>query len=147
MRDLFGTYNRRRPSGAWIDFVFFLGLALLVCHELDAVARSEWRLLWVLGNLPEQTASGAFIALHVPLFAMLFWLTGNTAWQIRRVSQVAVDGFLLIHAGLHWRLIDHEFYAFHSSLSKWLIFGGAAVGLAHLVLMFGRGSLRGPRWD
>lgn len=146
MRDSFSTGTGPRPVSAWIDFLFFVGLALLVCHELDAVAQSEWRLLWVLGNLPEQTARTAFVALHVPLFAVLFWLTGSSARRIRLVSQAAVDAFLVIHAGLHWRLNDHEFYTFHSALSELLIFGGGAVGLAHLVVLLSRRSLSNSRW-
>lgn len=50
-------------------------LGFLLAHELDAVACSEWRLLYVLRGRPEATARTAFIALHVPSIAGLIWTT------------------------------------------------------------------------
>jgi len=120
----------------WIYALFCIGFALLVCHELDAVARHEWRLLPVLNLLPDQAGYFAFVILHVPVFAALFWLTGHTSSIIRTRSQMALDAFLIIHAGLHFALSGHALYEFDNQLSNALIFGGAAAGLAHLVLLY-----------
>ncbi len=46
---------------------YYLALACLFTHELDAVAHSEWRLLFVLQRLPDATALPWFVVLHVPL--------------------------------------------------------------------------------
>ena len=123
------------PNGGVGQLLFFLGLALLLCHELDAMAQREWRLLPLLGTLPDETAQAVFVALHVPLIAVLLWLTGNQSAAIRARSQLVVDGLLVVHAALHWLLSDHECYTFHSALSRSLILGAGVVGLLPLVLL------------
>lgn len=114
--------------------MFFSGLALLLCHELDAVAQTEWRLLPILSLFDDEMGYTLFVALHAPLLAVLLWLTGNSEARIRLRSQQAVDAFLIIHVGLHLWYTDHALYTFHSLLSETFIFGGGAVGLAHLAL-------------
>ncbi|MCW9035433.1 MAG: hypothetical protein OQJ97_14535 [Rhodospirillales bacterium] len=117
------------------ELVFFTGFALLICHELDAVAQSEWRLLPFLNQLADDLAYVVFVALHIPLFAILIWLVGHQSIHIRLRSQIGVDIFLIVHACLHWILSNHELYTFHSLLSEFLIFGGGAVGLFHMVIL------------
>jgi hypothetical protein len=126
--------DRNAGHQSLLDLVFFIGFALLVCHELDAVAQAEWRLLPILEHLPDDQAFRAFVALHVPLFAILFWLTGHRSTLIRLRSQLAVDAFMVIHVGLHALFVDHEHYAFHSVLSESLIYGAGLFGLLHLTL-------------
>ena len=125
----------KRGRSDWIDILFYVGLALLVCHELDAVARHEWRLLPLLNMLSDEIAQIAFIIAHVPLFAAIFWLVGHHSFIIKRRSRVAADGFLVVHAVLHVLLSDNELYEFEAPLEGLLIYGGAVVGLAHLLVL------------
>ena len=53
------------------DLLFYLAFAGLVTHELDAVHKHEWRLLFVLRAMPDESARRAFILIHIPLFAAL----------------------------------------------------------------------------
>ena len=54
--------------------LYYLGLAFLFTHELDAVTHAEWRLLPALRLLPDATASPLFVSLHVLLFfAIIDW--------------------------------------------------------------------------
>lgn len=129
----------RKDHSDWSHALFYVGLALLVCHELDAVARHEWRLLPILNELSDDTGYAAFVALHVPILAALFWLAGHRSDTIRYRSQVTIDLFLLVHAGLHFLLSSQAHYEFSGVVSNTLIYSGSAVGLAHLVL-----SLRKP---
>lgn len=48
---------------------------------------------------------------------------------------LALDGFMVIHAGLHWRLSDHPLYEFRSLPSRFLIYGAAVCGLLHPLLL------------
>lgn len=132
--------SEEHSNGTHLLFCF--GLALLACHELDAVARHEWRLFPGLSLLDDQTALTTFIFLHVPLFTGLFWLTGHNSAVIRRPSQLAVDAFLIVHAGVHVAFSNHALYEFQFPLEESLIFGGAVIGALHAVLML-RGKLRG----
>lgn len=112
---------------------FLLGLGFISTHELDAVMQHEWRLLYILRSLPEALAANVFVAVHVPLFAVLVWLTHHPLPRWREGSRLALMGFLIIHVGLHLRLSGHVLYTFHSSLSKLLIFGGGVCGLLYLL--------------
>jgi len=117
-----------------LDLLFYTGLAFLLCHELDAVAQAEWRLLPFLSGMNDGDAYAAFVALHIPLFALVLWWTGSTTLRTRRRSQLFVDAFLVIHAGLHTALRSHEAYTFHTTLSEACIYGAAALGLIHTAL-------------
>lgn len=115
--------------------LFYLGLALFVCHELDAVARHEWMLLPILNQMHDETARNAFILLHIPLFALLFWLTGHRSDVIRLRSQLAIDGFLLVHAVLHLSVSGSETYEFTGPVETITVYGGALIGCVHAFLI------------
>ncbi|MBV6627415.1 MAG: hypothetical protein KI793_31485 [Rivularia sp. (in: Bacteria)] len=118
------------------NLIFNLGFATILTHELDAMTQSEWRLLFILRNLPEQSASDAFVILHVPLIAVLLWLTNNESEIIKNWSRIALSGFLVIHSGLHKLLENSPNYTFDSYLSLWLIYGGGFLGFVYLILVF-----------
>ena len=118
------------------NLIFNLGLATILTHELDAMTQSEWRLLFILRSLPEKTASTAFVVLHVPLIAVLLWLTNNESEVIKNLSRIALAAFLIIHSGLHKLLENSPNYTFNSTLSLGLIYGGGLLGLVYLILIF-----------
>jgi hypothetical protein len=118
------------------NLLFYLGFATLIAHELDAMTQSEWRLLFILRSLPEQIASFTFVVAHIPLIAVLLWLTNNESPPIQHWSRIAVATFLIIHAGLHKLLEHHPDYTFNSMLSLGLIYGGGLLGLLYLVAIF-----------
>jgi hypothetical protein len=118
------------------NLLFYLGFATLITHELDAMTQSEWRLLFVLRSLPEQVASSAFVILHIPLIAVLLWLTSSESLNVRYWSRITVAAFLIVHFGLHKALEHHPAYSFDSLLSLCLIYGGGLVGLIYLGLIF-----------
>jgi hypothetical protein len=118
------------------NLLFNLGLATLSTHELDAVTQSEWHLLYILNNLPEQIAATSFVAIHVPFFAIIFWLGFNKEKSIREWSRIVFSGFLLIHSGLHKALENHPLYTFNSPISQGLIFGAGIFGLMYLIATY-----------
>jgi hypothetical protein len=118
------------------DLIFYLGFATLITHELDAMTQSEWRLLLILRSLPEQMASFTFVVIHIPLLAVLLWLTSNESPSIRNRSRLLVATFLIIHVGLHKLLENHPDYTFKSLLSFGLIYGGGLLGLFYWISTF-----------
>ena len=114
--------------------LFFLGLSLLACHELDAVARHEWRLLPILSMLDDEAGLVAFVLAHVPAFAALFWLTAHDSPPIRWWSRLVVDLFLIVHAGLHFSLSGSPLYEFHPPVETITVYGAAVVGACHAVI-------------
>jgi hypothetical protein len=119
-----------------VTFSFYLGLGFLFSHELDAMVQSEWRLLYVLRSLPDQTAMPIFIWLHVPLFGAIAWLTHHSKPQIQGGSRHVFCAFLLVHAVLHYRLSSDPLSTFNSALSLTLIHGGAICGAVYLFTVY-----------
>ena len=111
-----------------------------ILAEIDALLEDagtdKSKLLSATIWLSDMDAYPLFVWLHVPLFALLLWWTASTSPTVRRRSQLAVDAFLVIHGVLHTGLHSHEQYTFHSTLSLTCIYGAAAVGLLHGVLVW-----------
>jgi hypothetical protein len=120
-----------------IDLIFYVALSGLLAHELDAVQRHEWRLLFVLRRMPETRARDAFILVHVPIVALILWLAAHPDPKVRHGMMLVLDVFVLVHAGLHWRLSTHPKYEFYDSISKVLIYAPAVIALGHLTLRIG----------
>ena len=97
------------------NLLFHLGFATIITHELDAMTQSEWKLLFILRSLPEETAPSAFVIIHIPLIAALLWLINNEYQLIKKWSRIAFAAFLLIHSGLHKLLEHNPNYTFNSS--------------------------------
>ncbi len=117
--------------------LYLLLLGFLAAHELDAVACHEWRLLYVLRNLPEASGEAAFITLHVPIFAGLAWTVASTH-PAASATRIGVALFALVHAGLHYRLRHAPTYEFHSSRSIALIAGAALCGAGYVLMALQR---------
>jgi hypothetical protein len=116
------------------NVLFSLAFSGLLAHELDAMDKHEWRLLFVLRSMPDVPAQRAFVLLHVPLIALLLWLITHPNRYVQTQVIRLLNVFMVIHAGLHWRLSHHPKYEFHAWYSRLLIDGTAAIALAHLVL-------------
>lgn len=118
------------------NLLFYLGFATILTHELDAMTQSEWKLLFILKNLPEQIAPSVFVVIHIPLIAALLWLINNEYQVIKNWSRIALATFLIIHSGLHKLLENNLNYTFNSLLSLGLIYGGGLLGLLYLIWVF-----------
>jgi hypothetical protein len=116
------------------DIVFYLGIASLFTHELDAVPNHEWRGMPLLRALPDETAMVVFIAAHVPLFAILIALVASSKPHVRTLSRLGIALFLVVHGLLHALSMGGPTYEFSSTLSNVLIFGGALSGALYLIL-------------
>jgi hypothetical protein len=114
--------------------LFSLAFAGLLTHELDAMHKHEWRLLFVLRSMPDPAARQGFVLMHIPLVAGLLWLLTHANETVRARTMTVLDLFMIVHAGLHWRLTHHPNYEFHPWHSRFLIHGTAAAALAHLTI-------------
>ncbi|MEM7735942.1 MAG: DUF6713 family protein [Deinococcota bacterium] len=120
------------------DVVFYLAFAGLITHELDAIHKHEWRILFVLRTMPDDRARASFVLLHVPLLAVLMIITAYPAPNMQLWARAALSLFMVIHAGLHTRLAKTPKYEFHTPLSRGLIYGTAAAALVYLILLLMR---------
>ena len=115
------------------DFAFYLGLALLFSHELDAMPNHEWRLLPILRSLPDAAGETAFMVAHIPIFAIVIGCIASLNVGTRSVARTLVSAFLVLHAGLHFLFSKNETYEFGSMASSLLIYGAAILGAAFLL--------------
>ena len=64
------------PGPAWANraTLFLVAFALMMTHELDAVARMEWRVLPLTSWMDDNLGFHVFVAAHVPLvIAIVHW--------------------------------------------------------------------------
>ena len=130
------TYATHKISEFILNFVFYLAFSILLAHELDAVHKREWRILYVLHSMSDEPAHRAFVLLHVPLVAFLLWLIAYPNEAVHFGTVLSLDLFMIIHAGLHWRLSNHPKYEFNTAHSRLLIYGAAVLAFLHLMLLW-----------
>jgi hypothetical protein len=115
------------------NWLYYLAFAVLNAHELDAMTQSEWRLLYILRDLPAEQARNLFVLLHIPLIAVIVWATFHRNARIQRWSRTAFCLFMAVHAGLHFSLTHHPAYSFTAPLSVSLIYAGGLLGAGYLL--------------
>lgn len=114
------------------ETLFRLAFALMMTHELDAVARLEWRVLPITSWMPDAVGFHFFIVAHVPLVVVLTrWAWGGNPVARERL-RYWFCAFCVLHAGLHWAYRNHPEYRFDNPLSVGLIWSCAATGFAWL---------------
>ncbi|MDH3768066.1 MAG: hypothetical protein OES99_06400 [Gammaproteobacteria bacterium] len=121
-----------------LTIIYYLGIAALFTHEMDAVMRSEWELLFYLKNLNEAVAYPIFLILHFPLFFIFLWLSHHGNDRIRTLFRYCVSVFLMIHLGLHLLLSDDPNNAFHGLIANLFIYLAAGCGLVYLLVALRR---------
>jgi hypothetical protein len=117
-----------------INLFFYLGLATLLTHEMDAMLNHEWRVLPLTSGFPDDIGMVIFLVAHIPIYAGVIAMVASNKPQLRFWSRLGVSLFLLIHAGLHAIFRRSPAYEFSSATSLILIYGGGLMGLAHIIL-------------
>jgi hypothetical protein len=112
---------------------FYLGIALLFTHELDAMSNHEWRLLPGLNALSEAAGSATFLIAHVPLFAVVIAFIASLNLEIRTKARNIASGFLIVHAIAHYLFSSNAAYEFSSVVSSALIYGAGLCGLVYFL--------------
>jgi hypothetical protein len=101
---------------------FYIALAFILTHEMDAIRCKEWQIFPGLSALSDSWGYIVFTLLHIPLYGLMFWaLWGN---GLNEKLIVGLDIFFIIHIGLHLLALRHPKNQFTSWVS-WLIIIGA----------------------
>jgi hypothetical protein len=115
------------------SFVFYLGLALLFTHELDAMPNHEWQVMPLLSDLTDTAGRNMFVIAHIPMFAVVIAYIASLKLKTRSRARDIASSFLIAHALLHFAFSGHPAYEFSSSLSSLLIYGAALCGVLFFV--------------
>ena len=116
-----------------LEIAYFLMLAFLLSHEIDAAYRKEWRVLPLTSWMPDTLGRQVFILAHVPLLAAIFLGGGLSPSS---TFAAGLSAFSVVHVGLHWLFRHHKDHDFNNWLSVLLIVGAGVAGLVHLVLLW-----------
>ena len=117
---------------AMASALYYLGIALLFTHEMDAVMHAEWRLLYVLRDMDEASAYPVFLLLHVPVFFLFFWFSHHSNIRVKKIFRSVAAGFLVLHALIHTINIGVPEHQFEGVISYALIYLAALCGAAYL---------------
>lgn len=111
------------------NWLFYLNIALFFAHELDAIHQHEWRFFPFLRPFNDLTAYRIFTAAHLSITVLILWLLPV------REFQIAFNGFLIVHAVLHFLLRNHPLLDFNRPFSRLWIFTPVPLSLLHLLLL------------
>lgn len=125
----------RKPAMQTLFYI--LAVAFMFTHELDAIRRHEWRVFPLAGRLSDETGFLVFVLLHVPLFALIIWLSIPMDAKVATPFQIVFSIFCIAHVMLHKVLERRLAYEFNNPLSQLLIWGSGVCGLGHLISAYG----------
>lgn len=115
-----------------IEHIFFyLGLTLLIMHEMDAIRCKEWRIFPGLSLLSDKAGYSVFIFAHIPLFFFIFWQLTSSNDLEGFVKGFNI--FMIIHLGLHVLYLKNKKNEFKDWISWTIIIGAGLCGLIDLI--------------
>ena len=103
---------------------FYVGLAFILMHEMDAIRCREWRIFPGLSSLNDRAGFAIFLWAHVLLYIALFVFLGIEKYRDGTIYGMSI--FFVIHLLAHLLFLKHprnEFKDVHS----WLLIIGAAL--------------------
>ncbi|WP_367281898.1 DUF6713 family protein [Tunicatimonas pelagia] len=112
---------------------FYLSMAFLTVHELDAVRCKKWRILPGLSSLNDEYGMLVFNFAHIPLFIWIFYNLSSLQIESTSSFRTGFDIFSIIHVGLHTLLLRNPNNEFKDWASWVLIIGAAAFGFIDLL--------------
>jgi hypothetical protein len=112
--------------------LFYLGLSLLLMHEMDAIRCKEWRIFPGLSLLSDKIVQIIFVFAHLPLFYYIFWQLSDS--QNPEAFIKGFNIFMLVHLGLHILFLKHKNNEFKDWMSWTIIIGAGLFGLLDLIV-------------
>lgn len=111
---------------------FYLGLSLIVMHEMDAIRCKEWRIFPGLSMLSDKIGHIVFLFLHIPLFYFVFWKLSQS--QDVEAFIYGFNIFMIVHLALHILFLKHKNNEFKDWISWSIIIGAGLCGIIDLLL-------------
>ncbi|MDU1906151.1 MAG: DUF6713 family protein [Dysgonomonas sp.] len=119
-----------------MDILFYLGIALIIVHEMDAVCCHEWRIFPGLSSLKDNVACRIFILAHIPLFSLFFWYIYYSPDLYYFI--LGFNIFLVVHWLLHILFLKHKNNEFKDWVSWSIISAAGLCGVLSLIIILAR---------
>lgn len=111
---------------------FWIALASLLVHEMDAIHKHEWRMFPLTMMLSERLGYMVFTAVHIPLYVILFQgLYSNDV--INHPLSTGISVFCILHVGLHLIYLRHPLNEFVGIFSWCIILLAGVAGCVSLI--------------
>lgn len=107
-------------------FSFYLGLSLILMHEMDAIRCHEWRFFPLTFFLDDRIGLIVFLFAHIPLY---MWLFQGLAGIHQASFMTGLNYFFIIHGLLHILYLWHPKNEFKDWISWTIIAGNAVCGV------------------
>ncbi len=80
-----------------LDVFFWINIAWMMAHELDAIANHEWHILPLSAFLPERLGYQVFVLAHVPLLVLIaVWAKARVSNRLQPLSDGAYGAALAV---------------------------------------------------
>lgn len=113
--------------------LFFIGLAFILTHEMDAIKCHEWRIFPLLSKLDDKMGYLLFTGAHILLYLLLLWYL-YADYTPNQPLLRGLNIFFIVHLLLHLAFRKHPQNEFKSAFSWFLIVGTAVAGTADLLV-------------
>jgi len=105
-----------------------------VIHEIDAIAKGEWKMFAFLKGFKERTQKLIFLYAHLLLPSLLvIYVHSVFTWHLYGLF-IAVNLFGLIHFALHFTALNWKSNVFKTTKSFISIVGMGFTGMLNLLL-------------
>lgn len=115
--------------------LFVVILSLLLIHEMDAIRTKEWKMFIGLKNLSDEKGYVVFTLIHLPLYFAALLILGQNWETAKLILFYIIDGFVILHAIIHFAFKRHPDNGFNSIFSKIVIYSMPALAAAHISLL------------
>ena len=101
-----------------IKILLWANISLLILHEMDAIYRKEWMMLYPLNRLEESTAHVLFTGMHFFLFMAIFIMLHDYFIYLFWGMNI----FGILHLAIHLLFIKHRNNNMNNIFSLGIIF-------------------------
>ena len=114
-------------------FIFMISLLLL--HEMDAIRTKEWKMFFILKDIPDEKAYKIFTLFHFPLYFCIFMVMVHGENLATNILYLILDIFLIGHSIIHFCFRKKSNNRLSSLFSKSIIYSLGILAILHLLLM------------
>ena len=119
-----------------LRLLFFVNIALLISHEMDAIRCKEWGMFIVLKDMKENTAYLIFSIVHIPLYIGLIYLIAYSSANTINIFSICIDIFLVFHWVIHYLFRNKQQNYFKSLYSLVIINSMGIISLVQIIMLF-----------